>query len=1798
MNATRGAMLGATLLALTGPLCAEYVHDLPVKVWVDPGRPLANEPANTREDRVFKPLGEWNTSGQLDNWTPVAPTTASVAGGILTLGEGSAPAAAELALPAGSQPDLDFAFNDFLLIRCKLPLGATGDLKFSFTTTFEPEFSPEKSFAIPAASLRADGAFHEYLVDLGLVRRWRSQLTRLRIEPFANSPATTRTIQVDFLRLGDPADDPMAINTNLNFFTGEDLTTCSRVESKHFALWWSPESERFLKQIAPDYPPFATDYERQRNALRMLEESYQYYCKVLGYREPFYHIDGKVPGKFKLNATTWWQGGFGSAHQGFPTINIHATSMNDDRATNPNIHEFGHSIQTTGPGAFAGNHWESHVGGMHTSYMYYWGEVTDARLNLAPLSWINYVDKTLYKSSLMFEWPGFVYADRRPYLYLNEDLDQLGLPHNLTSIMWNTPPRDQYFPDALRRQVGAAMMKDLTLGWSRRIPFFDNPYGSLEREWFYNVVQKSPREMAMKRQRSGMILAACPDRPNTWRSTSGTAPMNMGYSFYQLERPAGGTASARVDMLDIAGSSEDLRWCLVAVASDQGVRYSGISKPGETVSMQLDAAETELWLVVAGTPDTQDYNLVLRENILNLDKSPARMRYPFEVVLQGTTPMAKQVAMPSVAGHQHGNGGGFVANTAMVEPSAYVGPDARVLGTAKVYQNARIEGHATVVDATVRDSARISGSALVYGGSVVISGNARIRDRALAQAGVTISGNALMADHATLSSGSLGENATARGLSETYTTSPYLAQVAGHAILDGDYVMPWNATDGVHKTHVPWGEFYWDYYAKWLKKPEGLVARYRIEEPDGAFLWDTLGSLHALVRGTPRRAYDATMADNVLVLDGTQHVLLDSTLGDSTSFSFAGWVRLDAASPANAPMLFLGHKSSEFIALVPKNSNGLPELTVQSAAGTLRVVGTTPLPAANWSHLGITLDGATASLFVDGALTASAACDFSPCQVVTPDIQTLPQANYLGRGWAGNFLRASLDDLRFYNVAITPAAMAAARRETGRTLALLFDQTPLVMAAGDTAVVDTGVVSPDECTLIFEINPAAVDDVPMYRPILDSQSNPRQVSGTYSPGIGIDAGKFIVYLNGLGRWDTGVACRQDVWQRVALTYGSNGTRLFVDGVEAAFRGGEQAFPREVTFQLGCSRSPDASRFVGTIRNVRILDRAMDRSEVLRAMGANVQRISVSCGYGGSVSPASEALVATGASQTFTITPAAGFAIQDVLVDGASIGTPTSYTFTNVTKPRTLEARFRKTGAYLADIPDRGNLMFGCLAGVLPASGSAGDWPTWQPTGGSLLPVNYPEALTENGRRWVNNRYAATNGYRLGQFTTPIPCNGATAVVAVKPVRTGIASAYTAILSVFSDNLMLGIRNDTGAIFVSRKGVHYSSNVIIPDGQVTILSLVVQPSGAYKVFANGSEVISVTTTSTFTSLTPGTSANNSTIMVGRNAADGWSTFNGLIGDLFFFTSAQSDANRQLVENLITRNLTETPSLAASPPSQTLESPGGTVTTTLTTNQAWSRTILGGSGWLTAVEPSAGVGDATLTYQVAPNTGTTARTATIVISGGGLTTYQTITSAPPSSPLTITGWQSLGSHAGTLRGLPVDDGFIEPRASGLHTLVVTFSRPITLAAGQPAATATGTGQAGNLTLAGLGCQIQASATGNQLTLRITNSSGTTSPLPDASRWRISLNTAAISATDGSPIDPASPTTRLIATLRGDTNNSGSVDATDLNQILNSPATPADSPATLRADIDGDALPGTADITTAWANRNQRTSQLPSP
>ena len=69
-------------------------------------------------------------------------------------------------------------------------------------------------------------------------------------------------------------------------------------------------------------------------------------------------------------------------------------------------------------------------------------------------------------------------------------------------------------------------------------------------------------------------------------------------------------------------------------------------------------------------------------------------------------------------------------------------------------------------------------------------------------------------------------------------------------------------------------------------------------------------------------------------------------------------------------------------------------------------------------------------------------------------------------------------------------------------------------------------------------------------------------------------------------------------------------------------------------------------------------------------------ITATAGENGTITPAGEVVVVEGGSQEFTITANEGYEIEDVKVDGTSVGAVATYTFTEVKANATIEATFK------------------------------------------------------------------------------------------------------------------------------------------------------------------------------------------------------------------------------------------------------------------------------------------------------------------------------------------------------------------------------------------------------------------------------------------------------------------------------------------------------------------------------------------
>ena len=141
---------------------------------------------------------------------------------------------------------------------------------------------------------------------------------------------------------------------------------------------------------------------------------------------------------------------------------------------------------------------------------------------------------------------------------------------------------------------------------------------------------------------------------------------------------------------------------------------------------------------------------------------------------------------------------------------------------------------------------------------------------------------------------------------------------------------------------------------------------------------------------------------------------------------------------------------------------------------------------------------------------------------------------------------------------------------------------------------------------------------------------------------------------------------------------------------------------------------------------------LDNVQVYVEDPSQIHTITATAGQGGSIDPSGAVQITDGKSRTFTITPDEGHYISDVKVDGASVGTPTTYTFSKVTADHTIEATFGGGASGETELLIDEDFNSCTSNGALPegwtSSGATGSSKNWVPYKYPWSPTAYTASL--------------------------------------------------------------------------------------------------------------------------------------------------------------------------------------------------------------------------------------------------------------------------------------------------------------------------------------------------------------------------------------------------------------------------------------------------------------------------------------
>jgi hypothetical protein len=373
-------------------------------------------------------------------------------------------------------------------------------------------------------------------------------------------------------------------------------------------------------------------------------------------------------------------------------------------------------------------------------------------------------------------------------------------------------------------------------------------------------------------------------------------------------------------------------------------------------------------------------------------------------------------------GHRHPNGGGFVSDNARVAATAYVGPNAMVLDGARVEGNACIKGYAVVLGekTIVRGNAKVGGKAWVCG-DLVIEGNARIlesatvittwRERELRADGrATISGNAVIKGEHVLKLCYTDDQTITGGVVMDYTPGvdgTIYYHVPGYRSLTTMVPGIENHDSGVFDC----GRIYGDQKLADGKDAGALYVNWQFNQPKTTMLEDSYVNNNGVLRGGPTFAQEDGGECRFIVFNGKdQYAEAPAAIADFGELTID--VMLSRVAGRGGRVFDFGTGDDECFHLTIDGTSGKPTLTAKHDGKTYTLAAPAGIPANRWARVRVTMDGATAAIYVDGKQVAQNAFAFCPRSVFTGD---RVEGNFLACSRnKDDFFAGRMDHVRIY----------------------------------------------------------------------------------------------------------------------------------------------------------------------------------------------------------------------------------------------------------------------------------------------------------------------------------------------------------------------------------------------------------------------------------------------------------------------------------------------------------------------------------------------------------------------------------------------------------------------------------------------------------------------------------------------------------------------------------------------------------------------------------------------------------------
>jgi hypothetical protein len=165
---------------------------------------------------------------------------------------------------------------------------------------------------------------------------------------------------------------------------------------------------------------------------------------------------------------------------------------------------------------------------------------------------------------------------------------------------------------------------------------------------------------------------------------------------------------------------------------------------------------------------------------------------------------------------------------------------------------------------------------------------------------------------------------------------------------------------------------------------------------------------------------DYELAFNSATSDYVEMPNASSLIVNSTTFSMTGWVYPQANPAAHAGIMgFRNNIDSDFYLLQLQNSNNVEARFRNSSGISFDVLANNLLDFNQWQHLAFTYDGSNIYLYKNGVLVSS-----TPANGVITQISQSFKVGALDWGVTGFYMNGSLDEIRLWNITLSPSTIS------------------------------------------------------------------------------------------------------------------------------------------------------------------------------------------------------------------------------------------------------------------------------------------------------------------------------------------------------------------------------------------------------------------------------------------------------------------------------------------------------------------------------------------------------------------------------------------------------------------------------------------------------------------------------------------------------------------------------------------------------------------------------------------------------